>query len=63
MPSNRFPVRWVVLGVFVLSSALNYLDRSILTQLAPLLKGEFHLSNQDFGYIVSAFSIISKSAE
>ncbi|MCL4853185.1 MAG: MFS transporter [Bryobacteraceae bacterium] len=52
------PIRWVVLGVFVLSSALNYLDRQILAQLAPVLKAEFHLSNQDFGFVLSAFSIL-----
>jgi MFS transporter, ACS family, hexuronate transporter len=57
MPS-RIPVRWLVMGVFVLSSALNYLDRQVLTQLAPLLKAEFHLTNRDFGFILSAFSII-----
>jgi hypothetical protein len=28
-------LRWVVLGVFVLSSGLNYLDRQLLPALAP----------------------------
>lgn len=54
----KIPLRWVVIGIFVLSSALNYLDRQILTQLAPILKAEFHLTNRDFGFVLSAFSII-----
>jgi ACS family hexuronate transporter-like MFS transporter len=56
--SNRIPLRWVVIGIFVISSALNYLDRQILTQLAPILKAEFHLTNRDFGFVISAFSIV-----
>jgi MFS transporter, ACS family, hexuronate transporter len=51
------PLRWLVFGVFVLSSALNYLDRQVLAALAPLLKAEFHLSNAEYGLILSAFSI------
>ncbi|MGE5569784.1 MAG: MFS transporter [Rhodospirillales bacterium] len=50
-------LRWVVLGVFVLSSALNYLDRQILPALAPALREEFHLSNADYGLVLAAFSI------
>jgi ACS family hexuronate transporter-like MFS transporter len=54
---SRIPLRWVVMGVFVLSSALNYLDRQILAALAPLLRAEFNLSNADYGQILTAFSI------
>lgn len=50
-------LRWVVLGVFVVSSTLNYLDRQILPALAPVLRSEFHLSNADYGLILGAFSI------
>jgi ACS family hexuronate transporter-like MFS transporter len=50
-------VRWVVLGVFVLSSALNYLDRQLLPALAPELRGRMSLSNADYGLILAAFSI------
>lgn len=49
--------RWVVLGVFVLSSALNYLDRQVLPALAPALRDEFHLSNAGYGLILGAFSV------
>jgi ACS family hexuronate transporter-like MFS transporter len=49
--------RWLVLAVFVLSSAINYLDRQSLATLAPLLRTEFHLTNTDYGLILTAFSI------
>ena len=49
--------RWAVLAVFVLSSAINYLDRQTLAMLAPVLRREFHLSNTDYGLILTAFSV------
>ena len=49
--------RWLVLGVFVLSSAINYLDRQTLAMLAPVLRAEFRLSNTDYGLILAAFSV------
>ncbi|HUE20362.1 MAG TPA: MFS transporter [Bryobacteraceae bacterium] len=51
------PYRWVVLGVFVLSTAINYLDRQTLATLAPLVRAEFHLSNAQYGLILALFSI------
>jgi len=55
----RLPLatRWLVLGVFVLSSALNYLDRLLVPALAPRLKAEFALSNADYGLVLAAFSL------
>jgi ACS family hexuronate transporter-like MFS transporter len=44
-----------VLGVFVLSTAINYLDRATLATVAPAVKSEFHLSNAEYGWIVNAF--------
>jgi ACS family hexuronate transporter-like MFS transporter len=43
--------------VFVLSSTINYLDRQTLATLAPVLRSELRLSNTEYGWIVSAFSI------
>ena len=50
-------LRWWVLGIFVLSSAINYLDRQALATLAPLMRQEFHLSYAEYGLILTAFSI------
>jgi ACS family hexuronate transporter-like MFS transporter len=47
----------MVMGVFVLSSALNYLDRQILAALAPVLRSEFSLTNAGYGMVLAAFSI------
>jgi ACS family hexuronate transporter-like MFS transporter len=49
------PYRWAVLGVFVLSTAINYLDRATLGTVAPVVKSEFGLSNAEYGWIVNAF--------
>jgi ACS family hexuronate transporter-like MFS transporter len=49
--------RWWILAVFTLSSAINYLDRQSLATLAPLLRAEFHLSHEEYGWILGAFSI------
>lgn len=44
------------MGVFVVSSALNYLDRQILAQLAPILKVDLHISDQQYGWLLSVFA-------
>lgn len=55
---GRSWLRWAAVGVLVLSTALNYLDRQLLAALAPTLKSEFQLSNAQYGEIVSVFSIV-----
>jgi ACS family hexuronate transporter-like MFS transporter len=49
--------RWLALSIFVLSTAINYLDRQTLATLAPLVRGEFRLSNTDYGLLLTAFSV------
>ena len=55
MPS-QLPLRWVAFGIFTLATALNYLDRQLLAALAPHIRGEFRLSNADYGLLLSAFT-------
>jgi MFS transporter, ACS family, hexuronate transporter len=55
--SDPLRYRWIILFIFVLSTAINYLDRQTLTSLAPLIRAEFHLSNAGFGLILTAFSL------
>ena len=59
MKASPYPsrYRWLVLSAFVLSTAINYLDRQTLATLAPLVRAEFHLSNAEYGLILSVFSI------
>jgi ACS family hexuronate transporter-like MFS transporter len=47
----------MALAVFVLSTAINYLDRATLATVAPMVRREFHLSNEQFGWIVNAFML------
>ena len=54
----RIPLRWIAVGVFVLSSSLNYMDRQLLAALAPTLRGEFQWTNQQYGLVVSAFAMV-----
>jgi len=56
--SRRIPLRWIAVGVFVLSSSLNYLDRQLLAALAPTIRGEFQLSNEQYGLVISSFSLV-----
>jgi MFS transporter, ACS family, hexuronate transporter len=51
-------LRWLAVSIFAVSSLLNYLDRSLLPAVAPSLKAEFHLSNYEYGWILSVFSIV-----
>jgi ACS family hexuronate transporter-like MFS transporter len=59
-PAN--PDRWLVMGIFLLSSSINYLDRQSLATLAPLIRVEFHLSNAEYGWVLAAFSITYAAA-
>ena len=52
------PLRWIAISIFLLSSMLNYLDRSLVAALAPTLKSTFHLNNTEYGWILSAFSLV-----
>jgi MFS transporter, ACS family, hexuronate transporter len=51
-------LRWVVLAVFVLSSTINYLDRQMLAQLAPTVRAQFHLSREQYGWMLGVFSMM-----
>lgn len=50
-------LRWVAVSVLVVSSALNYLDRMVLSALMPTLRTEFGIRSEDLGRIVAAFSL------
>lgn len=46
---------WVVCGLLLLSTVLNYLDRQVLSLTAERVIAEFHLDHRGFGEIVSSF--------
>ena len=61
--TNQIPVgstvraRWAAISVFALASAWNYLDRLTLSAAAPRVRAEFHLTNTDYGWLLSAFAL------
>jgi ACS family hexuronate transporter-like MFS transporter len=49
------PLRWMVLGLAVLATALNYVDRQLIALVKPLLQIDFHWTDLDYAHIVSGF--------
>lgn len=45
----------VLIGLLLGSTTINYIDRQVLSVLAPLLRDEFKLSNQEYACILNAF--------
>ena len=41
----------------MLVSLISYIDRNTLALLAPTMLGELHLTGEQYGYVVSGFSI------
>ena len=52
-PQTRY--RWVICALIFLATTINYMDRQILSLLKPMLDGQLHWTNQQFGAINSAF--------
>lgn len=50
-------VRRVVIALLVLHYANTYLDRVAISQAAPVLRGEFHLSQTELGLVFTAFTV------
>jgi ACS family hexuronate transporter-like MFS transporter len=49
--------RWSICGLLFFATTINYIDRQVLSILAPLLQTEFGWSEKDYGYIIMAFQI------
>src|SRR5580658_378874 len=47
--------RWLVLGLLLLITIINFIDRQTVSVLAPLIRASLHLSNAQYGRIVAAF--------
>jgi MFS transporter, Spinster family, sphingosine-1-phosphate transporter len=46
---------WTALTLLTALNLLNYIDRSVLFAVQPLVQGEFSLTNTQVGYLTSAF--------
>ncbi|MBM3724529.1 MAG: MFS transporter [Acidobacteria bacterium] len=63
LPPLHRQVRWWILTALFLATVINFVDRQALSVAAPLLRDQFRLSNQDYGFIVSAFMFGMLTAE
>ena len=50
--------RWTICGLLFFATTVNYLDRQVLSLLAPHLSKEFGWSNTDYANITAAFQFI-----
>lgn len=50
-------MRWVMIGFAFVATVINYLDRQTLSVLGPTLREQFKMSNEDYGYVLSAFML------
>lgn len=55
--------RWIILTVLLLVTVVNFIDRQTLSILAPVLRAALHLSNEQYGRIVSLFQFGMLSGE
>src|SRR5712691_411954 len=53
--SSATSYRWVVLALLFFATTINYLDRIVLGIMLPLIRGELHLSDQEYGNVTGAF--------
>jgi ACS family hexuronate transporter-like MFS transporter len=47
--------RYVVAAMLLLATMINYADRLAIAVVAPSLRAEFHMTEQDYGYVVFWF--------
>ena len=47
--------RWVICALLFLATTINYIDRQILSLIKPILDEQLHWTNEEFGYVNSAF--------
>ncbi len=50
--------RWTICGLLFFATTVNYLDRQVLSLLAPSLSKEFNWSNSDYANITAVFQFI-----
>ncbi|MDT0650632.1 MFS transporter [Autumnicola edwardsiae] len=52
---KKIGYRWKICALLFFATTLNYIDRHVLSILAPNLQREFGWSEIDYGYIIAAF--------
>src|SRR5215831_7868635 len=49
------PLRWRMISLAFVATVINYLDRQTLSVAAPVLQEKFHISDEAYSWVVSAF--------
>lgn len=57
-PSAIGNYRWAICGLLFFATTINYLDRQVLSLLAPSLSKQFGWSNNDYAKIAAAFQFV-----
>ena len=57
MTSRCSNLRWLMILLVFLATAINYLDRQTLSVVAPLLIDHFHMSNRAYSRVIFAFML------
>jgi len=54
--TSRIGFRWVILGLICAGTTINYINRLVISILAPDLQALYHITDSQYGYITAAFS-------
>jgi len=50
-------LRWIIASLLCLATIINYLDRQLLSVVAPMLRHDLHLSNTQYSYAINSFLV------
>lgn len=50
-------LRWIIALLLCLATVVNYLDRQLLSIVAPMIRRDLHLSNTQYAYALNSFLI------
>ena len=50
-------LRWRIVWILFLSTAINYIDRQTFSLLAPAISADLHFSHEDLSRIFGAFQV------
>jgi ACS family hexuronate transporter-like MFS transporter len=54
--TRRIGFRWIILALICVGTTINYINRLVIGILAPGLQKQYHITEDQYGYITAAFS-------
>ncbi|HYV63831.1 MAG TPA: MFS transporter [Bryobacteraceae bacterium] len=55
--TTRGNYRWIICALLFFATTINYIDRQILSLIKPILDDQLHWTNEQFGWVNSAFQL------